>query len=114
MQWRPMSMLTHPVTSRRRPDMTRSDSRISPAAAQIPQHQQPSRKRTILVVDDEKDLVDLVTYTSSATLRCPGALDGTEAIELAQRHVPDLVILDLMLPRIDGTEVARRLKSDSR
>jgi len=97
--------------------MTRSDTRFSPAAAQTPQQQpQPSnRKRTILVVDDEKDLVDLVTYNlqrNGYDVLC--AMDGAEAIELAQRHVPDLVILDLMLPRIDGTEVARRLKADSR
>ncbi|MGB7159230.1 MAG: response regulator transcription factor [Tepidisphaeraceae bacterium] len=81
----------------------------------VTQPPQQNRKRTILVVDDEKDLVDLVTYNlqrNGYDVLC--ALDGAEAIELAQRHVPDLVILDLMLPRVDGTEVARRLKADAR
>jgi DNA-binding response OmpR family regulator len=72
------------------------------------------RKR-ILVVDDEKDLVELISYN----LRRNGyealtAFDGNEAIEVAQRERPNLVILDLMLPGIDGTEVARRLRADAR
>jgi DNA-binding response OmpR family regulator len=72
-------------------------------------------KKTVLVVDDEKDIVDLVTYN----LRRNGyevlaAFDGREAVEIAQRETPDLILLDLMLPGMDGTEVARRLKADSR
>ncbi len=72
-------------------------------------------KKTVLVVDDEKDIVDLVTYN----LRRNGydvlaAFDGREAVEIAQRETPDLILLDLMLPGVDGTEVARRLKADSR
>jgi DNA-binding response OmpR family regulator len=73
------------------------------------------KKRTVLVVDDERDIVDLITYNlqrNGYNVLC--AYDGTEAIELAQKHVPDLVVLDLMLPGIDGTEVARRMKADAR
>jgi two-component system alkaline phosphatase synthesis response regulator PhoP len=72
-------------------------------------------KKTILVVDDEKDLVDLVTYNLKRNgFEVLSASNGNEAIEIAQREIPDLVLLDLMLPGIDGTEVARRLKADSR
>src|SRR4051812_26296481 len=72
------------------------------------------RKR-ILVVDDEKDLVDLITYNLGRNgYDHLAAYNGTDAIELAQREQPDLIILDLMLPGVDGTEVARQLKSDSR
>src|SRR3954468_22509811 len=72
------------------------------------------RKR-VLVVDDEKDLVDLISYN----LRRNGydvlsATDGNAALEVAAREIPDLILLDLMLPGIDGTEVARRLRADSR
>jgi len=84
-----------------------------------PAHSEPdpkkgSRKR-ILVVDDEKDLVEMISYN----LRRNGyaaiaAETGHDAIEAATAQTPDLVILDLMLPGIDGTEVARRLKSDDR
>ena len=94
--------------------MTRSETRNSPSSA-AQQATATQRKRTILVVDDEKDIVDLITYNlqrNGYDVLC--ALNGTEALELAQKHVPDLVVLDLMLPGIDGTEVARRLKSDAR
>src|SRR4051812_22533532 len=72
------------------------------------------RKR-ILVVDDEKDLVDLITYNLQRNgYDFLSASNGNEALEIAVREQPDLVILDLMLPGIDGTEVVRRLRSDSR
>jgi DNA-binding response OmpR family regulator len=72
-------------------------------------------KKTVLVVDDEKDLVELISYN----LRRNGydvltAGNGKEALETAQRAIPDLVLLDLMLPGMEGTEVTRRLKSDPR
>lgn len=71
--------------------------------------------KTILVVDDEKDLVELISYN----LRRNGynvlsASNGFEALETAQRVLPDLVLLDLMLPGMEGTEVTRRLKGDPR
>jgi DNA-binding response OmpR family regulator len=72
-------------------------------------------KRTILVVDDEKDIVEMVTYNlirnGYAVL---SAYSGHEALEVAARETPDLIVLDLMLPGLDGTEVARRLKADAR
>jgi two-component system phosphate regulon response regulator PhoB len=72
-------------------------------------------KRTILVVDDEQDLVDLVTYNLTRHgYEVLSAADGNKAIEIAAREVPDLVLLDLMLPGLDGTEVARKLKADPR
>src|SRR5262249_31750910 len=72
------------------------------------------RKR-VLVVDDEKDLVDLITYNLGRNgYEFLTAHNGTEALELAQNELPDLIILDLMLPGLDGTEVARRLKADAR
>jgi len=94
--------------------MTRSEQR-SPSGTAAAAAQQPAKKRTVLVVDDEKDLVDLITYNlqrNGYDVLC--AFSGTEALELAQKHVPDLMILDLMLPGLDGTEVARRLKADAR
>src|SRR5436190_5323958 len=72
------------------------------------------RKR-VLVVDDEKDLVDLISYNlrrNGYDILC--ASDGNAALDVAAREMPDLILLDLMLPGIDGTEVARRLKADAR
>jgi DNA-binding response OmpR family regulator len=71
------------------------------------------KRRTVLVVDDEKDLVELVSYNLQRSgYNVITAGTGTEALELARTHKPDLMVLDLMLPGIDGTEVARRLKAD--
>ena len=93
--------------------MTRSGEQRSPGATGAAQP--PATKRTVLVVDDERDIVDLITYNlqrNGYDVLC--AFSGNEALELAQKHVPDLIVLDLMLPGIDGTEVARRLKGDAR
>ena len=68
----------------------------------------------VLVVDDEPVLVDTIRYN----LRREGyevqvANDGNEALKLAQAASPDLVVLDLMLPGIDGLEVCRQLRRES-
>ena len=69
----------------------------------------------ILVVDDEKNIVEAITYNlEKAGFRTLTAGDGTRALELAQREVPDLITLDVMLPGIDGWEVCRRLRQDAR
>lgn len=73
------------------------------------------RKPLILVVDDEPDLVELVAHhLRKEHCEVIAASDGEAALEAARKRVPDLVILDLMLPGIDGLEVCRRLKSDPR
>jgi DNA-binding response OmpR family regulator len=70
-------------------------------------------KRRILVVDDERDIVDLVRYNLTKNgYDALVATDGQEALQVAARELPDLIILDLMLPGLHGTEVARRLKGD--
>lgn len=68
---------------------------------------------TVLVVDDEKDLVELVTYhLEKEGLRCLEACDGERALQLARERLPDLVVLDLMLPGMDGLEICRKLRKD--
>ncbi|MDP4506037.1 response regulator transcription factor [Nonomuraea turcica] len=68
------------------------------------------REALIMVVDDEPSIRDLL----SASLRYSGfevltAADGQEAVEVAERASPDLVVLDVMLPDLDGLEVAKRI-----
>ncbi len=71
-------------------------------------------KRTILVVDDEPKLVKVVRdYLERDGYRVVGAGDGREALERFHKDRPDLVVLDLMLPEMDGIEVCRRLRQDS-
>jgi DNA-binding response OmpR family regulator len=91
-------------------------SRINDPARQAtptrPQASSPSRKK-VLVVDDEKDIVDLVAYNLARNgYDTITAGDGNDALDSAIKNSPDLIILDLMVPGIDGTEVARRLKAD--
>jgi two-component system phosphate regulon response regulator PhoB len=67
--------------------------------------------QSVLVVDDERDIVELVRYhLTQAGFRVHSASDGKQALDLALRERPDLIVLDLMLPVLPGTEVARLLR----
>ncbi|HEX6968330.1 MAG TPA: response regulator [Micromonosporaceae bacterium] len=73
----------------------------------------PSRPDLVLVVDDDEDIARFV----SVNLRLHGfdvlhACDGQEALELIEQRKPDLAIVDLMMPRVDGIELIRRLRAD--
>ena len=66
---------------------------------------------TVLVVDDEDDILDLLQYNlEKEGLQTMTARDGVEALEQAEEVAPDLVILDIMMPRMDGIEVCRRIR----
>jgi two-component system phosphate regulon response regulator PhoB len=68
-------------------------------------------KSTILVVEDEMDILQLVDHNLKlADFHVLTAQDGYEALSLAKKHLPQLVILDLMLPGLDGFEVCKELK----
>jgi two-component system, OmpR family, response regulator VicR len=67
----------------------------------------------ILVVDDEPPIVDVLTYNlQRANYQVSIARDGEEALAKARQEQPDLIILDLMLPRLDGLEVCRALRRE--
>lgn len=73
----------------------------------------PLRDRRILVVDDDPTVSEVVcSYLRSAGFIVEGASDGLSAVELAKRSHPDLVVLDRMLPGIDGLEVCRRIRAE--
>jgi two-component system alkaline phosphatase synthesis response regulator PhoP len=70
--------------------------------------------QTILVVDDEARIVKLVRdYLERAGFDVIAAPDGEMALRLARRQQPDLIVLDLMLPGVDGLDVCRRLRRES-
>ena len=72
-----------------------------------------SRKKKILVVDDEKDLTALVClHMKMAGFEVLTANNGENALDLSREEKPDLIILDLMLPKIDGWQVCERLRQD--
>jgi len=72
-------------------------------------------KPTILVVDDDKKTVDLIRlYLEKDGYRVLTAYDGRQALDISRRREPGLIILDLMLPRVDGLDVCRILRSESK
>jgi len=72
-------------------------------------------KGTVVVIDDAKDLVELVRYNlEKEGYDVVGAYNGQAGLETVTKLQPTLVVLDLMLPDIDGLEVCRRLRQDSR
>lgn len=72
-------------------------------------------KEKILVVDDEDDILDLVTYNLTREgYRVSTAIRGAEALKKVGEDPPDLILLDLMLPDIDGFDVCRELKRNAR
>ena len=74
-----------------------------------------SGAHSILVVDDEEDLLELVRYNLSRDgYRVACVSSGEDALKSARKQPPDLIVLDLMLPAVDGLEVCRRLKGDSK
>jgi two-component system phosphate regulon response regulator PhoB len=68
----------------------------------------------VLVIDDEKDIVSLLRYhLEKAGFQCLEGMDGAVALRLVREHHPDLLILDLMLPGMDGLEICRHLRQDA-
>jgi len=69
---------------------------------------------TILVVDDEEDLLSLLEYNlEQEGFEVVLARDGVEAIEQTRAHEPALIILDVMMPKMDGIEVCEKLRTDA-
>ncbi len=69
---------------------------------------------TVLVVDDEKNIVQLAKmYLASEGYTVDSAFDGADALDKVKARRPDLVVLDLMMPKVDGWEVCRRLRQET-
>jgi two-component system phosphate regulon response regulator PhoB len=72
-------------------------------------------RESILVVEDDEDILELVIYNlQKEGFRATGVTSGEEAIKLARAKVPDLLLLDLMLPGVDGLQVCKTIKSDAK
>ena len=69
--------------------------------------------KKILIIDDERDLAEMISFRLEANgFEVSSALGGPSGIEKANTFKPDLIILDLMMPGMDGYEAAKRLKAD--
>ncbi len=70
--------------------------------------------KTIVVIEDEPDILEVLSYNLSREgFKVRAAEDGEQGLALVRTHAPDLVLLDLMLPGLDGLEVCRALKADA-
>lgn len=71
------------------------------------------KKPKIVAIEDEVDILEVINYNlSKEGFDVCSALDGEEGLALVKKEVPDLVLLDLMLPGLDGIEICRKLKTD--
>ena len=67
--------------------------------------------RLVLIIDDEKPIVDIVKFNlQKEGFRTMEAFEGEEALEMARKYNPDLILLDVMLPKLDGFAVCKRLR----
>lgn len=72
-------------------------------------------KGTVLLIDDEKDLLELLRYNLEREgFEVLSAANGASGLELARRNPPDLIVLDLMMPGLDGLEVCQQLRAEPR
>lgn len=71
------------------------------------------QKQTILVVDDEQDLLDLIEYNlKKEGFNVIKSENGVDALKKTHEHKPDLVLLDIMMPKMDGLEVCEKMRTD--
>ena len=68
--------------------------------------------RTLLIVDDTKTNVDVLVQTLKADYKLGVALNGKDAIRFVSAHQPDLILLDIIMPEMDGFQVCRTLKTN--
>ena len=70
--------------------------------------------KKILIIDDEQDIVETIQFMlETQGYECISAFDGEEGLKLAKNSNPDLIILDVMMPKINGFKVSRLLKYDN-
>jgi len=81
--------------------------------SKIKKEKEQENKPTILVVDDNQQNLELLqAYLEDVDCRTISASDGLEALEIVNRNSPDLILLDVMMPKMSGFEVCKRIKSD--
>jgi DNA-binding response OmpR family regulator len=72
-------------------------------------------RNTVLVIDDAKDLIELVRFNlEKSGFDVLAATDGRSGLAIAAEHAPDIILLDVMMPGMDGLEVCRHLREDPR
>jgi CheY-like chemotaxis protein len=90
-----------------------TDSTAKPETSPAVNHETFFPNSTVLIVDDNAQNVELLSaFLESLPVKIVTAADGLEALEKINQHHPDLVLLDIMMPRMSGFQVCRKIKSD--
>jgi len=84
----------------------------SNAASSMSTTDQPGQEILVLVAEDDTELRNFLVQTLQAQYRVMGAEHGLQALELARQHTPDIIISDLIMPKMDGFELLQQLKKD--
>jgi CheY-like chemotaxis protein len=93
--------------------ITRED--LTWALSQIGIHLGDAKNKVILIVDDDPKAIQILTaYLAKPGYQTMDALGGQQGIDLARSHLPDLILLDLMMPQVNGFDVVNTLRADSR
>ncbi len=92
--------------------MTEEQSNAAPAAAKESAESFLPQSTVLLVDDNVQNLELLQAFLESLPVRLVTAIDGIDALEKVGEHKPDLILLDVMMPRMSGFQVCKRLKSD--
>ncbi len=74
----------------------------------------PTATHSLLIIDDEHDTVALLERNLVADFHVLKAYDGEEGLKMASKHMPDIILCDIMMPKLDGLEFLRTLKSDKK
>jgi two-component system, OmpR family, alkaline phosphatase synthesis response regulator PhoP len=86
-----------------------------PAPPALPNNESFLPQSTVMIVDDNPQNVELLAaFLESLPVKIVTAGDGVEALEKVEQHNPDLILLDIMMPRMSGFQVCRKLKSDAK
>jgi two-component system alkaline phosphatase synthesis response regulator PhoP len=105
-QTRPCRQQIHPRSSLRR-----ALEAAQPLWENLAMSPSTANRKKILIVEDEKDILQLIKlYLEKEGFRTVSAMTGTEGLRQAKAEHPDLIILDLMLPEMDGLEVCKRIR----
>src|SRR5882757_3627129 len=90
-------------------------TQTTPSALPLPNNESFLPQSTVLIVDDNPQNVELLqAFLEALPVKIVTASDGIEALDKVAEHDPDLILLDIMMPRMSGFQVCRKLKSDPR
>src|SRR5215216_622352 len=95
------------------PQISNGAPAAAPSPAQLPNNESFLPQSTVLIVDDNPQNVELLqAFLEALPVKLITAADGVEALEKVQQHNPDLILLDIMMPRMSGFQVCRKVKND--